>query len=248
MTTWRRVASLTPDERLDVLALLQRLDVLHGREALDEQRRRVILHAGAADHWLRIDGDQLLGYAQVQSTVLGATLEMAGGGFDDALAHDVLDCYPDLEWWLRGPEVPPTAGPVVRTLNFMTGPLRLDAPPLPDGVRVDVFDPERDSASWLAHNNEAFAAHPEQGAWAPDDLALRLRERWFDPTGFLLFRRDDDLLASCWTKIHELHPERLGEIYVIAVSPRARGLGLGRLAVCHGLASLAKRGAGRGSL
>jgi mycothiol synthase len=84
--------------------------------------------------------------------------------------------------------------------------------------------------------------------WTERELSERLAERWFDPSGFLLCERGGELVASCWTKIHELNPDRLGEIYVICVSPAAQGEGLGKLALTHGLASLRFRGSDRGAL
>jgi mycothiol synthase len=74
------------------------------------------------------------------------------------------------------------------------------------------------------------------------DLAERINEPWFDPSGFLLLEIEDRLAASCWTKVHELHPDRFGEIYVISVHPDFQGRNLGRIMVTQGLASLRKKG------
>jgi mycothiol synthase len=53
---------------------------------------------------------------------------------------------------------------------------------------------------------------------------------------------DGRLAASCWTKVHELHPDRFGEIYVVSVHPDFQGRNLGRVMVSQGLASLRKKG------
>jgi len=53
---------------------------------------------------------------------------------------------------------------------------------------------------------------------------------------------DGRLAASCWTKVHELHPDRFGEIYVISVHPDFQGRHLGRVMTTQGLASLQRRG------
>lgn len=115
---------------------------------------------------------------------------------------------------------------------------------LPDGVALRAFEPDRDDAGWLALNAAAFADHPEQGAWGPDDLAARTRAPWFDPADLLLLVDTSDpgrLLASHWTKVEG----PLGEVYVVAVAPAAQGRGLGGAVVLAGLHHLARRGVGR---
>ena len=121
--------------------------------------------------------------------------------------------------------------------------------PLPTGQAVTVvtrpFRPGVDEAAWVAVNNRAFAAHPEQGGWTVDTLLARESEPWFDPDGFLLHERDGRLAAFCWTKLHdpdESTPQRLGEIYVIGVDPDFQGLGLGSQLTLAGLESIVARG------
>jgi mycothiol synthase len=48
--------------------------------------------------------------------------------------------------------------------------------------------------------------------------------------------------------VHELHPDRFGEIYVISVNPTYQGQGLGRVMLSQGLASLRNRGVNRAVL
>jgi mycothiol synthase len=130
----------------------------------------------------------------------------------------------------------------------------IDAPAFPDGVTRRTFQVGADEAAWLDLNRKAFASHPEQGAWTPDDLALREREPWFDPAGFFLAERPADagpaeLVGFHWTKIHGAHPggpahehEAIGEVYVVGVSPSARGTGLGRALTLEGMRYLRSRG------
>jgi mycothiol synthase len=123
-------------------------------------------------------------------------------------------------------------------------------PALPEGVTVRPFRPGRDEDAWLRVNARAFARHPEQGRWTPEDLLLREAEPWFDPAGFLLaWRGDPDdggtLLGFHWTKVHppgDADDEAVGEIYVLGVDPDAQGLRLGRALTDLGLAHLRGRG------
>ena len=126
-------------------------------------------------------------------------------------------------------------------------------PALPDGVHVEAFRPGRDEAAWLRVNARAFASHPQQGSWTPEDLLLREAEPWFDPAGFLLaWRGDPDdggrLLGSHWTKIHpagDVAEEPVGEVYVLGIDPDAQGMSLGRALTDLGLAHLRARGLGQ---
>jgi mycothiol synthase len=125
-------------------------------------------------------------------------------------------------------------------------------PVLPDGVSVLPFRPGRDEEAWLRVNARAFANHPEQGNWTPDDLMLRETEPWFDADGFLLaWRGDPDdggvLLGSHWTKVHppgDVAEEPVGEVYVLGIDPDAQGLRLGTALTDLGLAHLRSRGLG----
>jgi mycothiol synthase len=239
---------LTPHERLEVLALLDRIVYEQMREAIDEGRRRVVVHGWSAQHWLlRDDAERLIGYAQASGDD-PTVVEMAGGGFDEGLFRQVVARAPELDWWTRGGVGQDLHGELVRTLDLMEVDLPVPVVDVPAGVTMRTFEPGRDNDAWLAQNNKAFADHPEQGAWRSDDLTMRIAEPWFDPSGFLLFEADGEIVASCWTKVHELHPERFGEIYVISVLPTAQGRGLGRVAVTQGLDLLRRKGVSRGAL
>lgn len=98
-----------------------------------------------------------------------------------------------------------------------------------------------DEQAWLALNNRAFDAHPEQGAWDVATIHERERQPWFDPEDFLLHEQDGLLDAFCWTKVHD-NEQSLGEIYVIGVEPSRQERGLGRAMLLAGLDHLAGRG------
>ena len=240
MSTWCRTSTLGPDQRLAVLDLCNRTEVALGREAIDEGRRRAVVHGWNAEHWLAYSNERLDGYAHL-SGVATPSLEMCGGGFDPDLADAILESHPQVDWWLRGTPAP-ESGTTIRTLQLMGVCLPVPVLDIPDGATLRIFEPERDETQWLEQNNAAFAHHPEQGAWRHEDLAERTHEPWFDPSGFLLLEINGRLAASCWTKVHELHPDRLGEIYVVSVHPDFQGRHLGRVMVTQGLATLRKKG------
>jgi mycothiol synthase len=237
---WQCTASLTTDQRLDALNLLNRTEARLGREAIDEGRRRIVVHGWSGEHWLRYSDERLDGYALLTGSE-PATLEMCGGGLDQDLLSAVLARHPGVDWWTRGVG-DGSPGRVVRTLEMLKVDLPVPVVPVPAGATLHNFEPGRDESRWLAQNNAAFADHPEQGAWREADLAERTREPWFDPSGFLLLEVDGTLAASCWTKVHELHPDRFGEIYVISVNPDFQGRNLGRVMVTQGLDALRRKG------
>jgi mycothiol synthase len=109
----------------------------------------------------------------------------------------------------------------------------------PPGIEVRSFVPGKDDDAWLAVNNAAFVADPDQGGWTPSTLAGRIGEPWFDPDGFLVADDGGTIAGFCWTKVHTPdpphEPNALGEIYVIGVDPGHQGLGLGRALVLAGL-------------
>ncbi|MGI5166750.1 mycothiol synthase [Spirillospora sp. CA-253888] len=152
-----------------------------------------------------------------------------------------------LRVWAHG-DLPAAAGLAaaegmerVRALFQMRRPA---ADPLPEakvaeGVRLRTFEPGRDERAWLEVNSRAFATHPEQGAWTLDDVRAREAEPWFDPAGLFLAERDGRVVGFHWTKIH---PDGLGEVYVVGVDPSAQGLGLGRTLTLTGLHHLRDRG------
>lgn len=135
---------------------------------------------------------------------------------------------------------------VVRTLLQLRRPLEgIEAAALPPGVTLRSFRPGADDAEWLRLNARAFAHHPEQGRTSQADLEARMREPWFDPKGFLIAEQAGVMIGFHWTKVH---PEGLGEVYVIGVDPDRHGGGLGRALTQAGLRHLAALGLRTGLL
>jgi len=76
--TWQCTTSLSAAERLDVLSLLDRSETLLAREAIDEGRRRTVVHGWPAEHWLHYSDGVLRNYAMVTGAA-NAIVEMCGG-------------------------------------------------------------------------------------------------------------------------------------------------------------------------
>jgi mycothiol synthase len=239
---WWCVQTLSPQQRLDVLSLLNRTESLLGREAIDEGRRRSVVHGWRAQHWLFYSEGVLTKYAMSNGEE-HATVEMCGGDYEEELLDLLLAQHEMIDWWTRGPkscEYP--KGEVIRMLQLLRVKLPVAVEPVPEGAVLRCFEADRDADAWLEQNNAAFAHHPEQGAWHQADLDERTKEPWFDPSGFLILEIDGRIAASCWTKVHELHPDRFGEIYVISVHPDFQGHHLGRIMVTQGLNNLCHKG------
>jgi mycothiol synthase len=172
-----------------------------------------------------------------------------GALLDAGIAHAEARHGTHVSWWSFGADIDADALAaghglgVERELWQMRVPLPVASPPeLPAGVRLRTFVPGADDAAWLAVNNRAFAADPDQGGWTASTLATRSAEDWFDPTGFLLADDGGRMAGFCWTKVHPAapphEPHPLGEIYVIGVDPADQGRGLGRTLTAAGLEHL----------
>lgn len=111
---------------------------------------------------------------------------------------------------------------------------------LPDKVALRTYRPGDDDAEFLALNSRIFSHHPEQGKMSQADLDQRIRAEWFDPEGFFLAERDEELIGFHWTKTHTDPP--VGEVYIVGVDAAAQGLGLGKVLTARGLRHLQDRG------
>lgn len=134
-----------------------------------------------------------------------------------------------------------------RGLGPGTAPLPEPQPPA--GLELRTFVVGQDEPAWLDVNNAAFAWHPEQGHLTLEDVRTAEAASWFDPQGFFLAVRDDQIVGYHWTKVHPRDPSPapgadhadapVGEVYVLGVAPEEHGAGIGRALTAVGLRHLA---------
>jgi len=197
----------------------------------------------AVGHHLQRGGDDLLGYAQ--SNVQHGTAQLfvhperRRQGVGTLLLRDVAGS----SVWAFG-DLPAargfaTASGLVERRRLLVLERPLDPPSgiVDRGVRP--FDPATESEELLAVNAAAFDWHPEQRHFSRADLDARLAEDWFDPAGLLVTSDDKGLTGFHWTRRHE---NGRGEVYILAIHPRAQGSGLGKRLLTAGLDHLASTG------
>ncbi len=200
-------------------------------------------------HLVDRTGDAVLGYGQLSRDSLELVTDQPSVA-GEILARVEQQTTGDVLLWSHGRASPYAAIAEARgwrrervlwQLRRPAGPVP-DAP-LPSGVHVREFVAGQDEAAWLEVNAAAFAGHAEQGRMSMADLRAREAEAWFDPAGFLLAERDGadggpELIGFHWTKVH---PDGLGEVYVLGVAPAAQGMHLGPALLVLGLRLLAGR-------
>ena len=264
------VGQLTGPDRERVTALVAAAAAADGHVPLSEEARLAVAHGRPGSFHLIEHGAEgsVLGYAYIgtadpadpgsgRSCELVIAPEARGAGLGTLLARDALTAGAT-RFWAHGAHPGARRGAAKlglvesRELRLLeiTGwtPAALSPKP-PTGVSIRPFRPGEDDEAWLKLNAEAFAQHPEQGQWTRADLAERLAEPWFDPAGFFLAERGGasarELVGFHWTKTHPAGAyaeESVGEVYVLGVSPRAQGTGLGRVLLHLGLGYLGRRG------
>jgi mycothiol synthase len=253
-----------PEETVgEVLALVEAATATDGTPPVGEHVLRglrrpgqhLLAHTGTATGTGEDTGARVAGYAQLDS---GGTAELAvhpdarRRGIGTGLARALLarvDGGP-LRVWAHGEH--PDALALAATLGFRRvrelwqlrrelGRPELPEARMPDGVALRTFVVGQDEPELLRVNNAAFDWHPEEGNMTMEQLKESQQQPWFDPAGFLLAvdEADGRLLGFHWTKVH---PNGLGEIYVLAVDPDAQGTGLGAALTVAGLAYLRERG------
>lgn len=237
------VSTDVPDEttRVAILTLANRIAAQDGAPPLSDDALTHLSSPGV-QHAVARDAGQLVGYGQRRggSAEIAAAPEV-GGELIEAISK------PGLLIWAHGrrSRLTPLLGdhgftPVreLYQLRRSLDDLPPD-PPLPDDVTVRSFEPGQDEQAWLEVNAAAFASHAEQGQRTLAELQALMAEPWFAPSDFLLADRNGELLGFHWTKVHSAE---LGEVYVLGISPKAQGLGLGNALLVRGLRHLAERG------
>ncbi|KRE97251.1 mycothiol synthase [Nocardioides sp. Soil774] len=230
------------DEHAEVSRIAAAAEAADGASPLDEAASMAL-----ADGRARVvvaDG----GFALLHDGDLSLAVhpEHRGCGVGSALLARAESAYDDMTAWSHGDH--PAAARLaashgwerVRDLWVMRRAASVELPrlELPPGVAVRSYR-DSDAADVVRVNGAAFAHHPEQGAMDADNLARRMAEPWFDPAGLLVAEDATGMLGFHWTKQHDA---RLGEVYVVGVSPQAQGRGLGKVLTLAGLHHLAARG------
>lgn len=225
-----------------------------GGFAVLSEAQRIALGEGSARGWVAADPD-LIGYAGVVAAttdhewmleVVATNVDVVPSLVRQAIAESPRFGARLLRWWVysdAAANLPADLGfSQERFLHRMGRPLPGEPPEFAPGVEVGPFRRGVDEEAWLEVNNAAFAGHPENGGWTAADLAARTSLDWFSAGGFRMVWIDRELAAFCWTKVHD---DGNGEIYVIAVSPRYGGRGLGTETAREGMRHLSEVGCGR---
>jgi mycothiol synthase len=252
--TW--LDQLTDGQIAAVVGVLAAASAADGVEPISEAAVLRLHHPGAGFvHLLTDDMGTLTGYGSLDERVERRTAEFTvhpayrRRGVGGALLAALLDRVDGPLWlWAHGEH--PAALRLARRAGLarrrellqlrrgLTDPIARRA--LPAGVALRAFVPGEDEAAVVAVNDRAFSWHPEQRRWDTGELVVREAQPWFDPKGLLLaVDPAGRLLGFHWTKVH---PNGLGEIYVLAVDPDAQGTGLGATLTVAGLAYLRERG------
>lgn len=254
----------------DAIALLDSAEVAAGSPVVDEAERERLraLASGTverSDHWhslLAMRGRTTAGYA-------GMTVPTSAGepaDADLAVARDLRPCHPvlavllagleslarshtvgRLQVWIRHAEGADIACAKVegyavdRRLAVLGRPLDDEPVVVPDapGYQVRSYRADLDDAAVVEVLRETYAGTADAG-W---DLA-----RFGERRGWSWFRPEDLLVAVDEAgRIGGLHWLKrrtavVGEVYNLAIHPRAQGRGLGRMLLAAGLDHLRRVG------
>ncbi len=248
-----------------VFALIQLAQDVDLQSPLSEHVLLHLKHGGdiRALHLLGLEDDQIIGYVHLDSTdeVAGPSAqvvvhpEFRNLGHGKQLLHSALSLAGEkLRLWSHGENtlarmLAESVGmKEVRTLFQMRRSLlsAIEPATFPENYDLKIFNAQTDQNAWLAANQLIFQEHHEQGTWTLRDFEIRMKEEWFDPSGFFILRADGQIAGFAWTKVHSHshgHDHMpLGEIYVLGVSPEHRSRGLGKALTLHCLLYLRSLG------
>lgn len=262
------LTALNVEEQTGVLDLISAAADFDGAPPIAEHIVLHLRHGGDKDdrHLILELAGKIIGYAHIDltDTVAGSSAELVihpefrGQGYGQSLLSEITRITSPRLWSHGDLESAQKLAlgngfGKVRTVLQLRRSLEQPLPKLSSEIEIRTFLPSLDEQSWLALNNRSFLGHPEQSDWSPADLAHRMMEKWFDPSGFFLATKNQMLIAFCWTKIHGAHAhshedeeshghDPIGEIYAMGVDPTARGEGLGRALTIAGLGYLRAKG------
>lgn len=142
--------------------------------------------------------------------------------------------------WLRDAdeadvEVAVDRGATVRRRLGVLGRHLDAAPDVPDGPTIRSFRPDVDDPAVVDVLDAAYAG-TDDGGWTLERFRERRGSDWFDPADLLLAVDDDgSVLGLHWLKRRD---PVTGEVYNLAVHPRAQGRSAGPRLLAAGLAHL----------
>jgi mycothiol synthase len=255
LLTIAMATELTATEVDGVLQLVADAEAVDHTRALNEAALLRLRRPHPTTHHLLVsEGDELVGYAQLESGTdwsggqLVVSPDHRRQGIGTLLLQRLIMESPSpLRVWAMGDSPAASAlaaaAGMTRQRELLIMERRLDdelpEPVVPAGVQIRTFVPGQDEQEWLRVNAAAFAHHPEQALIDSDDLADRMAEPWFDAEGFFVATINGTIVGFHWTKQHQ---DQLGEVYVLGIEPAAAGRGLGKALLLTGLHSLHQRG------
>ena len=267
---------MTPSDIAAVTGLLSAVEIADSHRPLNDHLRIDLRHGGRTGFagliaW-ETNSANPVAYCQVSrgndSWALGLvvdpnhrneTLELGAALLGEAAKIIGTEGGGHVHWWVSDPA--PEHDKLANKIDLHAGrsllqmhvslPLAQQVLAATKQIATQSFRVGIDEDSWLTVNNRAFANHPEQGDWTIETLMSRVNESWFNASGMLLHYVDQpshQLAGFCWTKLDKLSDPHLGEIYIIAVDPDHRNMGLGRSLTVAGLNYLTAAGATKGML
>ena len=248
---------LSAAERAAVREVIDRATDLDGRPPVSDAALLAGSHGGGAIHVCAYDGPRLVGYGVLlepggrgsATAELVVSPDERGHGVGEALVAELSDHARDgMSLWAHGRSASAARLALAlgyreaRVLHQLGRSLRElpQGPRLPEGFWLRPFVAGADDDEFLRVNAEAFPHLPDQGEWGLRDLRARLAQPWYDPAGFLVAEGPGGMVGFHWTKCHP--PGPVGEVYVLAVAPEARGRGLADALLSAGLRHLRRRG------
>lgn len=248
-----------PDEVPRIVEFLDAAEEETGSPLVDEAER-LRLGAALADpqaappDWSRFvaeRGGVLVGYAAATdgvgdlAVVQGSDRDAAVTALATTLAAD--DSQRPLQLWMRcvteddAALVSANGFAIQRRLGVLRRSLLEPSPPprAPDGITIRGYVPDRDDSEVVEVLAAAYEG-TDDGGWDLREFRRRRGRPWFRAEDLLLAVGEDGRVAGLhWLKRRDAVS---GEVYNLALHPRAQGGGLGQALLAAGLVHLADKG------